>query len=505
MRIEIMDTTLRDGEQTPGVAFSPSEKFNIARILLEDVKVDRIEIASARVSKGELEAVAKLAAWCKEKGYLDRLEVLGFVDGTKTIDWLQKTQCRVLNLLCKGSYEHVRTQLRKTPDEHIADIRQVIDLAASHGIQVNVYLEVWSSGMRQSPEYVFNFIEQLQNAPIKRFMLPDTLGILNPKETYDYISQITSRFPDLHFDFHPHNDYGLALANCMSAIHAGARGLHTTVNSLGERTGNVALSSVIGLINDHMKDYEISAQESNIYKIARLVEAFSGIRIPPNMPIIGENVFTQTSGIHADGDNKGNLYFNDLIPERFGRNRQYALGKSSGKASVLKNLQELGIELNPEDLAKVTEWIVEMGDKKETITQDELPFIIAEVIGSKPVQERIKIENYYMCHALNLSPIATLSINIDGQVYEETSTGDGQYDAFMKALNKIFDRLNIQLPALIDYVVTIPPGGQTSALVETVITWKLDREFKTKGLDSDQAASAIKATIRMLNLLDLPI
>ena len=364
MKIEIMDTTLRDGEQTPGVSFSPSEKFNIARILLEEVKVDRIEVASARISSGEKDAVALIAGWCQENHCLDRLEVLGFVDGNRSIDWIEDTGCRVVNLLCKGSLKHVTTQLRKSADEHIADVRDVVRRANKRGISVNIYLEDWSNGMRNSPDYVLGFIESLQHEPIRRFMLPDTLGILTPDETSRFISQTTKAYPHLHFDFHSHNDYGLADANSLAALNAGAKGIHTTVNGLGERTGNSPLSSVVSIIYDHMNDMEISVDESKLFKISKLVEAFSGIRIPTNMPVIGENVFTQTSGIHADGDNKGNLYFTKLAPERFGRSRKYALGKSSGKASVQKNLQEIGIELSQEDLVKITDWIVKLGDKK---------------------------------------------------------------------------------------------------------------------------------------------
>lgn len=502
MKIEIMDTTLRDGEQTPGVSFSKTEKYNIAKILLEEVKVDRIEVASARVSKGELEAVKLISAWCASKGYLDRLEVLGFVDGNISVDWITEAGARVLNLLCKGSLKHVTQQLKKTPEEHISDIKKVIHYARKKGIGVNLYLEIWSEGIVESPEYVFQLIDSLKEEEIDRFMLPDTLGILEPEQTFKYIKMMVDRYPGIHFDYHGHNDYDLAVANTIMAVKAGVRGVHTTVNGLGERTGNAPLASVIGVINDFCQEIELGVDESKLTKISKIVEAFSGIRIPGNKPIIGENVFTQTSGIHADGDNKGKLYYNNLMPERFGRLRKYALGKSSGKASIMKNLEELGIELDSESIRKITDKIVELGDKKENITTDDLPYIISDVLRTKVSEERIKLLNYYICHARNLKPVATVSLEIDGQIYEETSNGDGQYDAFMKAITKIYDRVKKPMPHLIDYIVTIPPGGMTNALVETAITWQFGREFKTRGLDSDQAASAIKATMKMLNMIE---
>lgn len=332
-------------------------------------------------------------------------------------------------------------------------------------------------------------------------MLPDTLGILNPEEAYTFCKLMVDRYPMLNFDFHAHNDYDLATANVYSALRAGITCLHTTVNGLGERAGNVPLSSVVAIVRDHFK-YTMSVKESKITLVSKLVESFSGIRIPPNKPVIGDNVFTQTSGIHADGDQKNQLYYNDLLPERFGRKRLYALGKTSGKANIRKNLEEIGIELDYTSMRKVTERIIELGDKKETVTQEDLPYIISDVLRSKTIDEHIRILNFSLSTANELKPVASLKIRIGDEVFEETSNGDGQYDAFMKALRKIYGRLEKSLPVLLDYSVSIPPGGKTDALVQTVITWRLGREFKTRGLDSDQTVAAIKATVKMLNIIE---
>ncbi len=497
-----MDTTLRDGEQTSGVSFTFDEKLSMAKLLLEDLKVDRIEIASARISEGELTAVKKIADWAARDNCLEKIEVLGFVDGKISIDWIIDSGCRVINLLTKGSHKHVIYQLRKSPDEHISDIKEVIDYAASKKIRVNLYLEDWSNGMRNSPEYVYNMIDKLSDQPIERFMLPDTLGVLNPDETYAFCKQILENYPQLNFDFHPHNDYDLATANVYAALKAGIKCIHTTVNGLGERAGNVPLSSVIAVVKDHFK-YKMSIDESKLNLVSKIVETFSGIRIPPNKPLIGDHVFTQTSGVHADGDNKNNLYFNDLLPERFGRKRSYALGKTSGKANILKNLENLGIDLDPESMKKVTKRIIELGDKKEMVTQEDLPYIISDVIRSKSIEEKIKVLNYSLSTAKGLKPSASLKIKFNGKEFEENSVGDGQYDAFMKALKKIYKKLNKVIPKLSDYNVSIPPGGKTDALVQTVITWNLGhKEFKTRGLDSDQTVAAIIATIKMLNIIE---
>ena len=176
-----MDTTLRDGEQTSGVSFLPHEKLQIARKLLRDVKVDRVEVASARVSEGEREAVTGICTWAAQKGLLKRVEVLGFIDRHMSIDWIYGCGGRVVNLLSKGSLRHCTLQLKKTPEEHLADIRHEIDYAVSLGMDVNLYLEDWSNGMKDSPEYVKSMVDALKDSGIRRFMLPDTLGVLSPE------------------------------------------------------------------------------------------------------------------------------------------------------------------------------------------------------------------------------------------------------------------------------------------------------------------------------------
>lgn len=497
-----MDTTLRDGEQTSGVAFATHEKLGIARYLLEELGVDRLEVASARVSEGEYDAVRSIAEWAKKKGLLDRIEVLGFVDGGRSIEWIKNAGCHVMNLLAKGSYRHVTEQLRKTPEQHIADIKESIAAAQKEGFEINLYLEDWSNGMIHSCDYVFQMVDALKDSGIRRFMLPDTLGVLSPDEAFEYCKQMTDRYPDLHFDFHAHNDYDLAVANVFSAVKAGIHGIHATINGLGERAGNTPITSAIAVIHDKLK-LKTNVRESKIYHISKLVETYSGVRIPNNKPIIGDNVFTQCAGVHADGDSKNNLYFNDLLPERFGRVREYALGKMSGKANIRKNLEALGINIDEASMLKVTQRIIELGDKKQLVTQEELPYIVSDVLKHDTNEQPIKIVNYSLSLTHGLRPVATVKIEIDGELYQQTAAGDGQYNAFTKALWKIYKQLNKPIPELLDYMVIIPPGGQTDALVHTTITWRFnDRVFKTHGLDPDQTEAAIKATVKMLNLIN---
>jgi len=500
-RINIMDTTLRDGEQTTGVSFTAVEKLSIAKLLLTELKVDYLEVASARVSNGEFDAVKGITNWAKEKGLLDKIEILGFVDGTLSLEWIEKAGGKVINLLSKGSLKHVLGQLRKSPEEHLSEIKDVVAEANKMGIRVNIYLEDWSNGMRESQEYVMFLMDNLRNEKIERFMLPDTLGVLNPEETAEFCKIMIERYPELSFDFHAHNDYDLAIANVIEAIKAGINCVHTTVNGLGERAGNAPVSSVVAVIKDHL-NMETAIVEEKLSKISKLVESFSGVRIATIKPLIGEFVFTQCSGVHADGDNKGDLYQNNLKPERFGRQTSYALGKTSGKSNIIKNLDTLGLKLDNDSLKRVTEKVIELGDLKETVTIDDLPYIVADILKSGGLPDKIKIKKYAISLSKGLSPSASIKVEINNENFEAYSEGDGQYDAFMNALKKIYLKLNKPLPKLLDYSVSIPPGGKTDALVETVITWKLHREFKTKGLETDQTTAAIVATEKMLNLVE---
>lgn len=501
--IEIMDCTLRDGEQTSGVSFLPHEKLMIARMLLGDVNVNRIEVASARVSEGEKEAVRMICRYAESVGKLNRVEVLGFVDGGKSIDWIDECGCKVINLLAKGSLKHCTHQLKKTPEEHVDGIYESLTLAMQKGMAVNLYLEDWSSGMKDSPDYVFKMMDALVESGIKRFLLPDTLGILNPMEVTKYFGQMVERYPDTNFEFHAHNDYDLAVANSLAAVLSGASGLHVTVNGLGERCGNAPLASVQAILKDQL-DIETSIREDRLGEISRLVEGYSGIAIAPNQPIVGENVFTQVAGVHADGDNKDNLYCNNLVPERFGRKREYALGKNSGRANIAKNLELLGLELTPEQTRRVTQRITELGDRKEIVTQEDLPFIVSDVLKHSAPEDKIKLVSYMVSLAYGLRPMATVKVEIDGKQYEDNALGDGQYDAFVKAMRKIYrERLGRTFPTLENYAVSIPPGGRTDALVQTVITWRSgEKILRTRGLDADQTEAAIKATIKMLNIVE---
>ncbi|MEJ2325307.1 MAG: alpha-isopropylmalate synthase regulatory domain-containing protein [Chromatiaceae bacterium] len=498
--IQILDTSLRDGEQTHGVSFSPDEKTNIAKALLGLVRVDRIEVASARVSSGELEAVSKIVGWAGEEGLVDRIEVLGFVDRGRSVDWICQAGGRVINLLAKGSERHCRQQLSKTLERHLEDVRETIDIALDKGLAVNLYLEDWSNGYRDNAAYVYALVERIAEAGIGHFMLPDTLGVMTPERVFAAVTDMIERFPGLKFDFHPHNDYGLATANVLAAAHAGAAAVHCTVNCLGERAGNASLAEVAVNLRDQL-GIDLGIDETHLARVSELVEYFSGKRIADNTPIIGADAFTQTAGIHADGDKKGSLYHTRLSPERFARRRKYSLGKLSGKASLLKNLEWLDITLSEENQRKVLKRIVELGDSKKIITTEDLPFIIAEVLESKDY-EHLELLACSFTSSMDLESTASIRIRVEGEVFNAAGSGTGGFDAFMNALGKVLKKRGLALPELLDYEVRIPKGGRSDALTECIITWNGEKgELRTRGVHYNQVFAAINATLRMLNVL----
>ncbi len=497
--IRLLDTTLRDGEQTQGVSFSVNEKVNIARALLQSLKVDRIEVASACVSEGEKEAVSRIMEWAASEGLDDRVEVLGFVDHKRSVDWVKTAGGKVINLLAKGSEKHCREQLGKTLEEHIEGIRNTVTYAHEQGLVVNMYLEDWSNGYLDSKEYVFGLMSGTADMGISHYMLPDTLGVMSPQEVHEALSDMQIQFPHQHFDFHPHNDYGLATANVMAAVNAGIDSIHCTVNCLGERAGNASLAEVAVVLKDKL-GLQLSIDETRIAVVSRMVENFSGKWIAANTPVVGADVFTQTAGIHADGDLKGDLYVTRLSPERFARKRIYALGKMSGKASLINNLEELGISLSKEDQAKVLKRVVELGDSKQSISSEDLPFIIADVMESRDYHH-IKLLNCYINSGLNVESTASVRVEIEGEEAQASGSGNGGFAAFIDAIEKILEPRDFEMPALVDYEVHIPRGGKTSALTECIISWEIaEQEFKTRGVDSNQVLAAVKATMRMINL-----
>ncbi|MCG8557355.1 MAG: 2-isopropylmalate synthase [Proteobacteria bacterium] len=502
--VSVMDTTLRDGEQTPQVAYTPQEKLQIARQLLELVGVDWIEVASSRVSEGEQDATRAIVDWARDAGMLQRVAVLGFCDGRLSARWAAKAGVQIVNLLAKGAEKHCRKQLRCRPEEHFARMVETVAAVREQGLEIGgVYLEDWSRGVVDSPSYVDTLLGRLSEAGVLRVFLADTLGCLQPEQVRQHIAATLHKFDNLYVEFHGHNDYGLATANCLAAVQAGARGVHVTVNGLGERAGNARLAEVVVALRDHLS-VQTSVDEGRLIDVSTLVQSFSGKPIADNSPILGRDVFTQTAGVHADGDEKAGLYESELRPERFARTRDYALGKLAGKASLNQNLLQLGIQLDEEQKRRLLQRIVELGDRKKPVHREDLPFLVSDLL-EQPNRPWVYLADYEVRVGKSYDARARVEVVIGDQRLQAEHSGNGGYDALMRAVESAASQVGLELPKLEDFRVRIPPGGTTSALVETTIRWRDTRDglgaFTTVGVDCDQIGAAVSATDKMLQLI----
>ena len=500
--IEILDTTLRDGEQTPGVSFSPQEKLEVARLLLSRVKVDRLELASAGVSEGEAQAVREIIRWAGPHGFLNQLEILGFIDNGKSVNWINEVGGKSVNFVAKGAVEHCKLQLRKTPSRHIDDVVKEISRASESGLSVNLYLEAWSEGMKKDFSFICDMLHAVNSLPVKRVMLADTLGMLSPDETGRYAQWMISAFPEKHFEFHGHNDYGLVNANSLAAVNAGFCGVHTTINGLGERAGNLPLAQFVVALHD-FTNFRTRVVEKELQHASLLIQSFSGKRCSWNMPVVGSDVYTHTCGVHADGDQKGGLYGGKLRPERFGRQRDIALGKLAGRASIETILEDTqwSSGLTPEQKEHLLSEVIRLGDKKKTVSVSDLPYIVAGV-KKTPLHKVFRITAADFTSRLHGLACSRVTAEFNGRQVEASAKGDGGYDAFVKALKKCLKEFKLTMPKLVDYEERIPPGGRTDAIVETTITWSYGgRTHITTGVDSDQVLAAVAATEKMINFM----
>lgn len=507
-RIEVVCVTLRDGLQVPRVRLSVAQKLQIAEFQLRNLAVDRIEVASAHVP-GDDAGLRAITQWAKKQDCLMKVEALGFLDGGKSVTWVRESGGRVMNLLVKGSEKHCRQQLNCTLSEQLKRIAVVVKAAESRHMTINVYLEDWSQGMRQSPEFVFELSLAVSRMNVRRLMLCDTLGVLSPAETGRYVQAMRTLLPRAHLDFHGHNDYGLATANTIAAIEAGVDGVHGSMNGLGERAGNAPLEEVVVAINDHLKPrgYRTGVDERRLLDISRLCAAFTRRKVALNKPIVGDDVRTQTAGVHIDGDLKGELYVSPLLrPERFGAEISHALGHLGGRASVKSNLRKLGFDLSGEALEAVYRRIMALSSNRHLSLADLLS-VCAEVL-EQPELVSMTISELKVTSWLGrgVGPgkgaRVEATIGYRSQWHTIEGNGTGGFDAFFRALKRWATEHGLIVPELIKFDPDVPTPGDPSALVATIVTWRLSsgQEFTTVGHDADQVVSGIRAAVDAVNL-----
>ncbi|MFH1316212.1 MAG: alpha-isopropylmalate synthase regulatory domain-containing protein [Candidatus Woesearchaeota archaeon] len=502
---EILDSTLRDGEQTPGVNFNTKDTLEIAKRLIEVAGCDSIEIASTQTSPAEYRSAKAVCDWARPLGYLDRIEILCFLNES-SVDWAEEVGCRTINLLAKGSKRHSSVQFNGTPEEHISRASQTAKYAIDKGISVNAYLEDWSGGMLnsdygRSDSYVNKMVQSLKEQGANRIMLADTLGILVPEEVEEFISYMVRTFPDIIFDFHSHNDLGCAVDNSVAAVKAGVIRVHTTVNGIGERAGNTDLSQLAVRLAKKTEEYRTKIDLKSLHNLSILVDVLSGVDVAANAPIIGRNAFTQDCGVHAHGDSKGGLYEGLLSPEEVGRVREYGLDKHAGNASIYQNMRKLGIDitLEKDQVSHLLGKIKDISDQGFYLDAYDLPILIEDEFGIKVC--KVRVIDYKETHLeKGEDPRAVVKLRVNGIEYEREGTGKGPFDAFMHAVGGICQSLGKPIPTLRKYRQKSRPGQETESFVETYIVWDDGaRYFETIGSSRNQIESEIKAAEKMLN------
>lgn len=490
--VSLLDTTLRDGEQTPYVSFRPEEKLKIAKDLLA-LGVDRVEVCSAGASSEDEKAFEQILDHARSLDREVNVEALTFLD-RGNVEWLKDRDGRISNILVKGSLNHVQEQIGKTGEGYIKDVLETIDLSLEEGLRVNVYLEDWGSGVKENSSYTQELLQRLNGVDVDRVMVCDTLGILSPALVKKFVSRTGEIFGG-NLDFHAHNDYGLATANSGQAFSSGCGGLHATANGLGERTGNAPLSEVVMYLEDHL-DVDTGVDLKSLGDLSKRVELYSGISVHSQKPLVGRYAFVHTGGIHHDGEVKGGLYTDRLSPERFGREGKIAAGKLSGRSTVEYVEDKFGENLDSKEVQKILEEVKWLGERKVKLEPEDLKYIIERVRS----EERIRLR-YIEIEKDGSSSRARAKIEYNGDVYEGQSSGDGGFDAFMNVLEGWSEKMGFKLPKLRDYEVEIPPAGGTDALVKCKIEWEDADHHYSFGTSKDQDRAAVKAAMGTVNIL----
>lgn len=485
-RIKILDTTLRDGEQTPGVSLVPDEKLRIAKAL-DDLGVDVIEAGSAITSIGEQESIKRIA----NEGL--NAEVSSFARIIKgDIDAAMKCDVDSIFLVAPTSDLHIKYKLGITRDELLKRTLEAIEYCKDHELVVDLCAE---DGSRTDIKFLEEVMRSAIEYKVERFTVADTTGIITPERIYEIFSKLSkSKTSKTLLGVHCHDDLGLATANSISAVKAGASIVDVAVNGLGERAGNASLEEVVMALKLGY-NYKLKIKTEKILGVSDLVEKLCGIPVPPNKAIVGENAFTHEAGIHVDGILKKPETYEAIKPESVGARRTFVLGKHVGMRAVKKMLDDLKLSVNDEQLMEIFKQIKYMGDKGKRITNVDLEAISDSVLGIKR-EKAIKLEELVAIAGNKFTPTASVKITINGKEITESSVGTGPVDAAINAIKHATKDVPFELT---EYHVDSISGG-TDAVVKVMIKLKSrDKIITAQGAGSDIVLASVDAMINGLN------
>jgi 2-isopropylmalate synthase len=432
-RVRIFDTTLRDGEQTPGVSLTVESKLEIAQAL-DKLGVDVIEAGFPIVSEGEFEAVKRI----KKLGLSSQVSALSRVD-KKDIDKIIDCDIDYGHLFIATSDLHLKYKLKITREKALESAIEGIEYAKAHGIRVEFSAEDATRTERGFLTRVFHFAEL---AGAERINVPDTVGTMTPERFSTLISDLRRKV-SIPISVHCHDDYGLAVANSLAGVRAGADQAHVTINGLGERAGNASLEEFV-MAGSRLYNFETSVNTQLLYDTSRIVSKLTRVLLPPNKAIVGENAFGHESGIHTHGVLNMPATYEPMAPELVGARRRIQAGKHAGTHGIYSQLKALGIEPSPEDLKKIIRKVKEIGDQGRTVTDTDLDRLAREISGIAKRRSYFKITDLAIMTGINTVPTASVRMSFGDNESNNTATvaqtGVGPVDAVLKAIQQVTDR-----------------------------------------------------------------
>jgi D-citramalate synthase len=481
--VQLLDTTLRDGEQAPGISLTPDEKAHIAR-KLDGAGIDVIEAGSACTGAGERQTIRRVTD-------LDiSATVTSFCRGIQNdIDLAIDCGVDGINLVVPASDKHVTDKVGITPQENVTNTAELVDYAKDHGLWVEV---IGEDGSRADLEFLEELMGTAFDAGADRVCYADTVGHATPDRTLAVVSRLADLGPT---STHTHDDLGLAMTNVLVSIAAGADLVHGTINGIGERAGNVALEEV-AIALDHGYGIETMHLEK-IYELAQLVANKTGVPLPPNKAVVGQNAFTHESGIHTDGTLKDDAMYEPYPPEKVGRQRRLALGKHAGRAGVEAALAEHDVEVTDDQLADVVARVKEIGDRGKRVTDADLLRIAEEVSGTDR-DRRVELLDLTAVSGVN-PPTASIRLDVDGETRENAATGSGPVDA---AMNATVEALSHELDAALEsYHVDAITGGTDAVVTVEVEMSRGDDTVAVSQSDSDITHASVTAMVEAMDRL----
>jgi len=493
--IAIFDTTLRDGEQSPGISLNMHEKLEIAR-QLENLGVDVIEAGFPISSKGDFEGVRAIARQIR-KPTITALARAVKKDIDRAWEALQEAEKPRIHTFIATSDLHMKYKLRMEPEDVLKRAVEMVSYAKSLCPEVEFSPE---DASRSQPEFLYQVLEEVIRAGADVLNIPDTVGYSTPDEFGALIRGIQKNVKGIDnvvISVHCHNDLGLAVANSLAAIENGARQIECTVNGLGERAGNAALEELVMALRTR-KDYfhlQTNIVTEQIYRTSSLVSSLTGVHVQPNKAVVGANAFAHESGIHQHGVLSNRETYEIMTPESIGlKKSQMVLGKHSGRHAFEERLQELGFShLTKEEMNEAFEKFKDLADKKKYVMDSDIEALISTELVQIP--EMVQLEYYHISSGNSHIATATVRISREGEAVEEAACGDGPIDAIFHAVERATG-LEVTLK---DYRIRAITSGKDALGEGTVKVEKDGKSYVGRGISTDIIEASVKAYINAIN------